>query len=71
VSTGHEPDESATVTVRCAVSGPPAGSADWQREAVLADLEAFCAELRRLGAPGSTVITGATDLRVTLDRAVP
>jgi hypothetical protein len=68
---GHVPDESATVKVTCAASGDPDEYADWQRPATLADLEAFVAELRRLGAPGDTPVANAIGLRVTLSFPLP
>jgi hypothetical protein len=79
---GHAPGEDAAVNVTCRASGPRTGYTDpgAQRHtdydgsanrSTLDDLEAFCAELRRLGAPGDTPVTNAIDLRVLLTLPVP
>jgi hypothetical protein len=69
--TGHQPTVTrvSTITVTCATAGPhanPASSADTTRWPVLADLEAFTAELRRLGVHGDAPIPITGRLTVTL-----
>jgi len=60
-----------TVEVKCAATGPEQpGLGDdrtpW-RQYTLADIEAWCAELRRLGAGDGLVLDQADGLVVTLD----
>ena len=65
----HKPYESEThtVSVGCRASGPETAYFDGTANlSTLADLEAFTAELRRLGAADDTPIANAIDLRVTL-----
>lgn len=69
----HQPAETTvhTVTVDCARSGPEQIIEDYApavRQITLADVEGFCAELRRLGADDGLVLNQADGLIVTLDR---
>jgi hypothetical protein len=71
--TRHEPREprTNTVTVECAATGPEALSygGNPYRLYTLADVEAWCAELRRLGARDDLALPHAEGLRVTLEAA--
>lgn len=58
-----------TVKVECGRTGPLVIAAEYDeyREHSLADVEAFCAELRRLGAPDDLPLPEADGLVVTLN----
>lgn len=57
-----------TVTVECARTGPEKYSEyDTYRQYTLGDVEAWCAELRRLGAGDDLVLKEADGLMVTMD----
>jgi hypothetical protein len=70
----HRPGETCTRTVTCQATGPEE-SDYWElderalprRRYTLADVEAWCEELRRLGVPGDLVLPEAGGLVVTLD----
>jgi len=72
---GHQPAERRvnTVTVTCAATGPEEIDAESEpyRPFTLADVEAWCAELRRLGATDGLVLDQANGLEVTLNVAAP
>ena len=68
MSRDHSPHETEihTITVSCGTSGPNRDYFDGSAHvATLADLEAFTAELRRLGASSDAAIDNAFELRVT------
>ncbi len=69
----HNPAEKRTNTVEvtCAATGPVEfdGEGSEYRPVTLTDVEAWCAELRRLGAAGETVLPEADGLVVTLNLA--
>ena len=71
MSRGHAPQEHRvnTVTVTCAANGPEDYDSEGSpyRPVTLADVEAWCAELRRLGAHDDLVLPEADGLVVTLD----
>lgn len=65
----HAPrvEEAHTVTVTCAISGPRVQRTDGLRPcATLADVEAFCARLRALGAKDSLPLPDIVALRAVL-----
>jgi hypothetical protein len=67
----HAPrvQEAHTITVICAISGPRVQRADGLRPcATLADVEAFCAQLRDLGASDSQPLSDIASLKVVFDR---
>jgi hypothetical protein len=57
-----------TITVTCPATGPQIEDivGDPYAQITLADVEAWCAELRRLGAPSGTPFPGASGLTVQL-----
>ncbi len=68
--TVHDPrtEETHTVTVTCATNGPRIQRTDGLRNcAVLADVEAFCAKLRRLGAGDDYPVRDIAGLRAVVD----
>ena len=70
----HQPTERAvrTDTIMCAETGVLAGAGPEGEDltcATLADLEAFCADLRRHGAGDDLKVENAHDLSVTLGSA--
>jgi hypothetical protein len=75
VSRHHEPAEHVTNTdeITCAESGVIVGGGPEGEDVpctTLADLEAFCARLRELGAPdGQLLDNNGVTFTVTLDRA--
>jgi hypothetical protein len=69
-SPSHRPSETRvnTITVECGRTGPEEiAEYDTYRQYCLADVEAWCAELRRLGAPDDLPLKEAEGLVVTLD----
>lgn len=73
--TGHAPheDRTNTVTVECAATGPEDidGEGNPYNPVTLADVEAWCAELRRLGARDGLVLDQAAGLVVTFSLPAP
>lgn len=70
--TGHQPFVDASPKVTCARTGTlddPGIGGEPARVPVLADLEAFCARLRELGASGDLRMPLNGDLTVTVGEA--
>lgn len=68
---GRQPTETSvnTVKVECGRSGPEVVLVEYEtyRQHALADVEAWCVELRRLGAPDDLPLPEADGLTVTLN----
>lgn len=65
---GPRVEEAHTITVTCAISGPRAQRIDGLRPcATLADVEAFCAKLRDLGAKNNLPLPDVVALRAVLN----
>lgn len=68
---GRQPTETRvdTVKVECGRTGPEVVPVEYEscRQHTIADVEAWCVELRRLGAPDDLPLPEADGLTVTID----